>query len=122
MREGDIVATPQYSQKRKINNKNYTPLSKVTLKFSYEKMKNFLYILSSSIFSVNDAPYPWQIGFQDPASPGFSGIIELHNSVFFYLVLIILSVFWILGVIIFLFKKNLISAKYLNHATFAEVV
>lgn len=112
----------QRSRGRKINNKNYTPLSKVTLKFSYEKMKNFLYILSSSIFSVNDAPYPWQIGFQDPASPGFSGIIDLHNSVFFYLVLIIFSVFWILGVIVFLFKKNLISAKYLNHATFAEVV
>lgn len=116
------MATPQHSRKRKINNKNYTPLSKVTLKFSYEKMIRFLSILFSSIFSVNDAPYPWQIGFQDPASPGFSGIIDLHNSVFFYLVLIIFSVFWILGVIVFLFKKNLISAKYLNHATFAEVV
>jgi cytochrome c oxidase subunit 2 len=78
---------------------------------------NFLFL-----FSFNDAPYPWQIGFQDPASPGFTGITVLHDNICYFLVLIILSVFWILCVIIFLFKKNLISAKYLNHATFAEVV
>lgn len=72
--------------------------------------------------SVNDAPYPWQIGFQDPASPGFTGIVDLHNNVSFFLILILLGVVWILGVVIVLFKNNLISAKYLNHATFAEVV
>jgi hypothetical protein len=30
-----------------------------------------------------DAPTPWQIGFQDGASPGFEGIITLHDSFFF---------------------------------------
>ena len=25
----------------------------------------------------NDAPHPWQIGFQDSAAPGFTGIVEL---------------------------------------------
>ena len=29
---------------------------------------------------LNDAPQPWQIGFQDSAAPGFSGIVELHNT------------------------------------------
>lgn len=26
-----------------------------------------------------DAPLPWQIGFQDGASPGFEGIVTLHD-------------------------------------------
>jgi cytochrome c oxidase subunit 2 len=89
-------------------------------------LNNYFLLISfnifSSIFSSNDAPLPWQIGFQDPASPGFTGIIDLHNNVCFYLVLILGSVFWILSAVIFYFNKNTISAKYLNHATFAEVV
>ena len=48
-----------------------------------------------NIFSLinpvyNDAPEPWQIGFQDGAIP-FEGITELHNSIFFYLMLISLE-------------------------------
>lgn len=45
----------------------------------------------------NDAPQPWQIGFQDSASPAFTGIIDLHNSIFFYLIVICVGVFWALG-------------------------
>ena len=37
---------------------------------------------------LNDAPEPWQIGFQDSAAPGFTGIVELHNTLFFYIVII----------------------------------
>lgn len=44
----------------------------------------------------NDAPEPFQIGFQDGASPGFEGIVALHDSIFFYLVLISIGVFWML--------------------------
>lgn len=40
----------------------------------------------------NDAPHPWQIGFQDSAAPGFTGIVELHNTIFFYLVVISVGV------------------------------
>ena len=40
---------------------------------------------------LNDAPQPWQIGFQDSAAPGFSGIVELHN---FILILIILFLYY----------------------------
>jgi len=31
-----------------------------------------------------DAPTPWQIGFQDGASPGFEGIVTLHDFCFVY--------------------------------------
>ena len=40
---------------------------------------------------LNDAPQPWQIGFQDSAAPGFSGIVELHNTL---LILIILLLYY----------------------------
>ena len=73
---------------------------------------------------LNDAPYPGQIGFQDPASPGFTGISDLHDNVFFFLILILLGVVWVLGVILFIFneKKNVLVLKYLTHGTIVELV
>jgi cytochrome c oxidase subunit 2 len=50
---------------------------------------NHLFI---STIIYNDVPEPYQIGFQDGASPGFSGIVELHDSILFYLVLISVGV------------------------------
>lgn len=44
---------------------------------------------------LNDAPQPWQIGFQDSAAPGFSGVVELHNTLFFYLIVVVVGVFFI---------------------------
>jgi hypothetical protein len=41
----------------------------------------------------NDAAEPWQMGFQDSASPLFSGLVELHNKIGFFLIVISLSVF-----------------------------
>ena len=74
-----------------------------------------------SIFKTifNDAPQPWQLGFQDSAAPGFTGIVELHNTIFFYLVVISVGVFWVLGSIIYYYnsKKSPIVHKYLNHGT-----
>ena len=75
-------------------------------------------ILPFSIIS-NDLAHPWQIGFQDGASPGFSGIIELHDTIFFYLVVIAIGVFWLLGSVIYSYgnNKSKIVHKYLNHGT-----
>ena len=79
-------------------------------------------LIFNTIF--NDAPHPWQIGFQDSAAPGFSGIVELHNTIFFYLVVICVGVFWALGSIIFYYniKKSPIVHKYLNHGTLIELI
>src|ERR1700712_2958773 len=68
---------------------------------------------------LNDAPQPWQIGFQDSAAPGFTGIVELHNTIFFYLILICVGVFWMLGSIMYFYnsKKSPIVHKYLNHGS-----
>lgn len=72
----------------------------------------------------NDAPQPWQIGFQDSAAPGFTGIVELHNTIFFYLVVISVGVFWALGSIIYYYnsEKSPIVHKYLNHGTLIELI
>ena len=72
----------------------------------------------------NDAPQPWQIGFQDSAAPGFTGIVELHNTIFFYLVVICVGVFWVLGSIIYYVntKNSPIVHKYLNHGTLIELI
>ena len=79
-----------------------------------------------SIFNTiyNDAPQPLQLGFQDIAAPGFTGIVELHNTSFFYLVVICVSVFWVIGSIMYYFNNNNspIVHKYLNHGTLIELI
>lgn len=64
-----------------------------------------------------DAPTPWQIGFQDGASPGFEGIVTLHDSIMFYLIWILVSVFWVLISLASYFSSNksTLVYKYLNH-------
>ena len=73
---------------------------------------------------LNDAPQPWQIGFQDSAAPGFFGIVELHNTLFFYLIVVVVGVFWVLASIIYYYntKKSAITHKYLNHGTLIELI
>jgi len=43
-----------------------------------------------------DYPEAWAIGFQDPASPGMYSLIELHDHVLFYLVIVLSVVSWFL--------------------------
>jgi cytochrome c oxidase subunit 2 len=73
---------------------------------------------------LNDAPEPWQIGFQDGASPAFEGITELHSSIFFYLVVILIGVVWMMGSIMVNFnsKNAPIVYKYANHGTLIELI
>jgi len=39
-----------------------------------------------------DAPRPWGLYFQDSAAPQMEGLVELHDSIMFYLVLILFGV------------------------------
>lgn len=77
-----------------------------------------------SYIILNDTPEPWAIGFQDGVSPGFSGIVDLHDNIFFYLVVISVLVFWMLGSTIYYFnsEKSKITHKYLVHGTLIEVL
>ena len=81
-----------------------------------------LSFFSNTIF--NDAPHVWQYGFQDSAAPAFTGIVTLHNTIGFYLIVLCFVVFWALTSVIFYFgsNRNPIAYKYLNHGTIVELV
>jgi hypothetical protein len=92
---------------------------------------NKLIDLKTNLLSVfflttiyNDSPEPWAIGFQDGVSPGYTGIVELHDNIFFYLVVIAILVFWMLVSTIYFFNysKTKITYKYLVHGTLIEVL
>jgi len=40
---------------------------------------------------------PWQLSFQDPASPVMAGIINLHHDIMFIVILLTVFVMWIMG-------------------------
>jgi cytochrome c oxidase subunit 2 len=77
---------------------------------------------SSTIF--NDAPHVWQYGFQDSAAPAFTGIVTLHNTIAFYIIVLCFIVFWALTSVIYYYgsNRNPIAYKYLNHGTIVELV
>ena len=71
-----------------------------------------------------DAPRPWGVYFQDSASPQMEALVELHDNIMFYLVIILFGVAWILVSIIrnYVYSKSPISNKYLNHGTLIELI
>jgi cytochrome c oxidase subunit II len=71
-----------------------------------------------------DAPSPWGIYFQDSATPQMEGLVELHDNIMYYLVIILFAVGWILLSLVrnFVSNKSPISHKYLNHGTLIELI
>jgi len=67
-----------------------------------------------------DAPEAWQPHFQDGASLAYEGITELHNSVIYFVVAIVVGVFYILTVILLRFSNNGVAFKYHTHGTILE--
>jgi len=43
-----------------------------------------------------DFPEKWGMGFQDVASPSMYGLIELHDHLIFYLIIVLVTVSWML--------------------------
>ena len=75
-------------------------------------------------FEYSDAPRAWGIYFQDCATPQMEALIELHDHLMFYLIIILFAVGWILISITknFVYNKSLISNKYVNHGTLIELI
>ena len=77
------------------------------------------------MFKLNcDAPEPWLIGFQDGATPTFEGITELHDTIFFYLILIGIGVTWVILSVVMNFNSTTspISHRYYNHGVLIELI
>lgn len=81
-------------------------------------------LISNYLIMNFDAPSPWGIYFQDSATPQMEGLIELHDNIMYYLVVILFAVGWILFSIVwnYINTKSPISHKYLNHGTLIELI
>jgi cytochrome c oxidase subunit 2 len=82
-----------------------------------------LVAISSTTTVYADAALPWQVNFQDPATPIASAIIDLHHKIFFFLIIVAIFVGWMLFRILFHFSasKNKIPSK-VNHGSLIEVI
>lgn len=78
-------------------------------------------VLSNKVYC--DYAYPWQVSFQDPATPVMEGIIVLHHDLLFILTIIGVAVGWMLAKTTYLFyhTKNPIASQ-ITHGTLIEVV
>ncbi len=70
-----------------------------------------------------DAAEPWQLGFQDAATPVMQGIIDLHHDIFFFLILILVFVLWMLVRALwhFHYRRNPIPQRIV-HGTTIEII
>jgi hypothetical protein len=50
-----------------------------------------LSLMSDKVYKL-DAPHAWGIYFQDSATPQMEGLVELHDNIMYYLVLILFGV------------------------------
>jgi cytochrome c oxidase subunit II len=81
-------------------------------------------LLNLSLLNNCDTPKPWGLYFQDSATPQMEGLVELHDNIMFYLVIILFGVGWIMISIVrnYVNFKSPISHKYLNHGTLIELI
>lgn len=85
---------------------------------------NIKKLITNDIIEYNDAPRAWGIYFQDCATPQMEALIELHDHIMFYLIVILFAVGWILFSVIKNHVGNslYISNKYMNHGTLIELI
>jgi len=127
--ENSLIELP--SKKEEVNNLNSLfSGSKYLIKsniFSFSSILIVLYMLKEYTFNITDScdtPKPWGLYFQDSATPQMEGLVELHDNIMFYLVIILFGVGWVLFSIIKNYSnlESPISHKYLNHGTLIELI
>lgn len=84
----------------------------------------YIYIYSFNLWpSFLDYAHPWQISFQDPATPVMEGIIALHHDLMFILAVIGTTVIWMLLRIIYKFShKRRKIPSLITHGTAIEII
>ena len=90
-------------------------------------LKNISYklttILVLSQVCFADASRPWQMDFQDPATPIMEGIINFHNHIMFFITVIVVFVSWLMVRCIYLFEESVnTKAEKWTHSTVLEIV
>lgn len=85
--------------------------------FMADKLLNSFLATSSCNFAQ-----PWQLGFQDPATPIAEGIVDLHHDIMFFLCIICIFVLYILVRTVFLFHSSKENFVKLVHGKIVETV
>jgi len=90
-------------------------------------LKTIVFIFLSISYLYNpcflDYAHPWQISFQDPATPVMEGIIALHHDLMFVLSIIGTAVTWLLLRTTYLFyHKNNSVPSNITHGTTIEII
>lgn len=105
----------------------------------YDKLKSYMcktrninfYLVSVYVYTYSltlwpsflDYAHPWQISFQDPATPVMEGIIALHHDLMFVLSIIGATVTWLLLRTTYLFyHKNNRYPSTITHGTAIEII
>jgi cytochrome c oxidase subunit 2 len=81
---------------------------------------NNLFLVSKSFC---DSPEPWQMTFQEAATPTMEGIINLHNDIMAIIVFIVIFTCWMLARTLYLFSssRNKVPSKQV-HGTVIELI
>lgn len=79
-------------------------------------------LVAAPSVALCDAPEPWQMTFQDPATPIMQGIIDLHHDIMAIVLGVLGFVMWMLFRTIYLFTNNPFGSQMIIHGTFIEVV
>jgi len=104
----------------------------------FENLLSFISLAANTQIAHADAARPWQMSFQDPATPTMEGIINFHHDLMFFIVAISVFVMWLLFRCIYLYSTEevyvvpkdgegkIAEAKLLSegifHNTFIEIV
>lgn len=73
----------------------------------------------------NDVGENWGMGMQEEVTPIAAGIIDLHNYLMYYLIIIFIVVFYLLGIKIFSSLKKFDGSnwvRYINHSHTIELI
>nr|YP_010156468.1 cytochrome oxidase subunit II [Laminaria rodriguezii]QQY84994.1 cytochrome oxidase subunit II [Laminaria rodriguezii] len=97
------------------------------MKFSHKNIIRIALIIFFSLYYCSvgsmDASHPWQVGFQDPATPIMEGIIFFNGLLMTFMLFIACLVGWLLYKSLTLFNEaDHKDAIGLNHSTLLEVV
>jgi len=71
----------------------------------YDDKFNKTFMIDIKNISFMDAAAPWQLSFSDPATPIMEGIMNFHNDLMFFIVIISIFVLWMLIRIIQIFVE-----------------
>nr|YP_009029720.1 cytochrome c oxidase subunit 2 [Magnusiomyces capitatus]AHY04974.1 cytochrome c oxidase subunit 2 [Magnusiomyces capitatus] len=79
-------------------------------------------LMMNNSLMFNDVPKPWGMFFQDSATAMAEGMMEVHDTMMFYMMMVLTLVTYILYSMVTTFSKNPMSYKYMMHGTTLEVV